>query len=339
MARVLGGYLAFVALVLAAIIGFGLRPADTGNIHARAANVDALGGLLSAVTAAGSSDTALLLTRIHTIPAGTGCTVPGTLELVFTPGSGISVASGATLTYQGSVVAGPYRVFYGSGESTFTAGALEAPFNGLWTGGVSGYGIGTVPSGVYFVEIAGEIGAEGGVSVTGGVTAAGRIDSDTGVSAPEVRAQDVYADTLHGVAVTSADLPDPITNSVQTTDVVYGGVSKFLIYSGTTLTAEMLAGGMVFVHTPLSGSTPAVIGIPAISGSTAAFLVADMTGGGVTIQTTDGEPLYTAIDSGTAIWVPAGHSRHCASVTLVSESGTCAYAFVSGYSGSYWEVD
>lgn len=337
MARVLVGYLAFVALVLAAIVGFGLR-AESGNIHARAVNVDAFGGLLAAVTAAGTDNTALLVDRVHTIPAGTGCTLLETTEVIFTPGSGISVASGATLNYQSAPVAGPYRIFYGSGESTFTAGALEAPFNGLWVGGASGFGLGTLPSGVYFVEIAGDIGAEGGVSVAGGVTAAGRIDSKTGVSAPEIRGQDLYVDTLHGVAVSTADLPDPITVPVQTTELIYGGVSKFYVYTGTTLSAAMLAGGMVLVHTPLSGSTPTVIGIPAVSGSTAFFAVWDMTGGGVTVQMTDGGTLYDDDETGTAYWVSEGHSRHAASFTLNAESGACSYGIVIGTTGAYWEM-
>jgi hypothetical protein len=82
------------------------------------------------------------------------------------------------------------------------------------------------------------------------------------------------------------------SDGMQTTEVVYGGVSKWFVYSGTTLTADMLAGGMLFVHTPLSGSTPTVIGVPDFSASTPYFGVWDMTGGGVRVQTTDGDALY-----------------------------------------------
>lgn len=122
---------------------------------------------------------------------------------------------------------------------------------------------------------------------------------------------------------------------VETTEVVYGGASKFFVYAGTTLTGEMLAGGMLFCH----AGSPIVIGIPSFSGSTPYFVVYDMTGSGVTVQTTDGDPLYDGTDAGTAYWVNAGNSRHSASFTCNVESGSCTYVVTLGTSGGEWEID
>lgn len=128
-----------------------------------------------------------------------------------------------------------------------------------------------------------------------------------------------------------------LTNSdgVQSTEVVYGGASKFFVYGGTTLTGAMLAGGMLFCH----ASSPITLGIPDFSGSTPYFLVYDMTGSGVTVQTTDGDVLYNDDESGTALFVNAGNSRHSASFTCNAESGSCSYVVTLGVTGDYWDTE
>ena len=140
-------------------------------------------------------------------------------------------------------------------------------------------------------------------------------------------------DSLSGTSVVGGSLT---TTSIKTTEVVYGGTSTWYVYSGTTLTGTMLAGGMIYVFTPPSGVTPTVIGIPAFTGSSGFFFVKDMTGCGVTVQTADSMTMYNDDEVGTAYWVNAGHSRHAASFKLNQESGSCRFVDVLGEVGNYW---
>ena len=116
---------------------------------------------------------------------------------------------------------------------------------------------------------------------------------------------------------------------------VKGGASIYCVYSGTTLTPDHLAGGMIYTF----NTSPIVLGIPPVTGSTPYFMVKDMKGGGVTIQTTNGDVLYNASETGTAIFVNVGNSRHQATFNLVSESGTCAFVDVLGTRGGNWDVE
>jgi len=113
------------------------------------------------------------------------------------------------------------------------------------------------------------------------------------------------------------------------------GASVFFIYSGVTLTNDMMAGGQLYSF----AGAPVVVGVPSISSSTPFFMVKDMTGAGVTIQTTDGQAFYDGDDAGTALWIPAGYSRHHAIINCLSESGTCAFADTLGKMGTYWEMN
>jgi len=149
---------------------------------------------------------------------------------------------------------------------------------------------------------------------------ANNINARSGVSAENVNARS---------GVTAHDL---------SANAILAGVSKWYVYGGVTLNQTQLAGGMIYCHAPI-GSGPIVIGISAISSSTGYVLVKDMTGSGVTIQTTDGDVLYNNSDAGTAIFVNAGNSRHQAAITLNAESGTCKYADVIGTIGSSWYME
>jgi len=185
-----------------------------------------------------------------------------------------------------------------------------------------------------------------GTYVEGGVTkwALLRVNtSGAAESSPDIiTPDDVGAGTTRWGLVTSSDqnlrkVSSP-TFSNLTINSGIGGASIYTVYSGTTLTANMLGGGLVYVFTPLSGSTPTVIGVPAITGSTGFCVIKDMTGGGVTVQTTDGETLYDDDEAGTAIFVNQGNSRHQVSIMMVTESGTCKFMDVLGTIGSNWLI-
>lgn len=123
--------------------------------------------------------------------------------------------------------------------------------------------------------------------------------------------------------------------TLPTLNYISAGASTFYVYSGTTLTADMLAGGMLFCH----GAAPIVLGIPSITGSTAFFGAWDMTGNGVTVQTTDSQVMYDdSTTAGKAYFVNAGNSRHGASFKVNSESGACPYVIVLGKTGNNWEM-
>jgi len=114
-------------------------------------------------------------------------------------------------------------------------------------------------------------------------------------------------------------------------DYLVAGNSVYLLYSGVTLTSDMLAGGIIY-----NFSSAAIdIGIPAISGSTACFLVKDMTGTGVTVRTTDMETMYAEQDVGTRLVLDVGNSRDSAAFQMVTESGTCKFVDVLGTVGTW----
>ena len=116
--------------------------------------------------------------------------------------------------------------------------------------------------------------------------------------------------------------------TIPTLDYVNAGASKYFVYSGVTLTADMLAGGMLYLH---HTGSPIVLGWPLVTtGSTAFAMVKDMTGSGVTVQTTDGQTLYGTNGTGTAYFLNAGNSRGSATFTSVSESGSSRYVDVIG---------
>jgi hypothetical protein len=131
-----------------------------------------------------------------------------------------------------------------------------------------------------------------------------------------------------------------VLSSVTATEIysntVRAGTSKWYVYGNTTLSADMLAGGMLFCH--FSGPTPFTLTIPSFTGSTPYFLVADMTGSGVTITPPSGVSIYDGTSVGTYYFVNKGNSRHQAALTLNAESGACKYGFVVGKTGSNWKL-
>lgn len=159
---------------------------------------------------------------------------------------------------------------------------------------------------------------------------------DTSTYPPTVIRPDDVAGGVTSWRITEIGFPQLTTIKNLRADYVNAGASVFVVYSGVTLTADMLAGGMLYTF----NTSPIVLGIPTITGSTPYFMVADMAGGGVTVQTTDADPLYDSdTTDGTAYFVNAGNSRHQATFNLVYESGSCAFVHVIGTQGSNWDIE
>lgn len=234
MARVLIIWLVVAAVILGGIFWFGLQPAPSSGVHDRSNNVDAFGGFLSAISAMGTDDQSLLVKRIHTIPSGTSCSVPSNVELVFAPGSGISIESGATVEFWGPVVAGSYQVFYGSGHSEFGSETMEPFWIEAWIGGNTEVGRSRRPGSGYALDIRGTA----------------RADNLRG-SLP--------TSDLSGTMANS-QLPDPLTNGLETTSVAAGMVrtieyapSDQTVLELSGVSGQMVTGASNAARNPLSG--------------------------------------------------------------------------------------
>ncbi len=101
--------------------------------HSAAGTPGSLAYMLAAI---GSTPAVLELpgNKIYTLTAA-DVTIPSTLVLLPQPGAVISIGAGRTLTFNGPMIAGRWRVFSGSGDLVFNAGSVgEAFFE--WIGAV-----------------------------------------------------------------------------------------------------------------------------------------------------------------------------------------------------------
>jgi len=220
---------------------------------------------------------------------------------------------------------------YSGSEVFYVTSFTESGANSL-DGAVSGVSIGASDTAIVTTYDK----ASGVTRVTHyGVTRATEAEDTTTYPPTVIRPDDV------GAGVTSwriADVGYPeLTKPTNIkANYVNAGASTFLVYSGVTLNSDMLAGGMLY----LFNTTPIVLGIPSFSSSTPYFMVVNTAGGGVTVQTTDTDVLYSGNDSGsgTALFVNVGNSRNQASFNLVYESGSCAFTHVIGTIGT-WDVE
>jgi len=245
MGRVLKAYFLFVILCIVGVFYFG--SASGRSIHEPARNVNGYGGFIGAVTAVGANDANLLITDIQNIPSGNSVTVSPNTQITFTPGSGISVHSGASLYYYGSIIAGPYRIIFGSGDSIFGVNATKGPFYDGWRDDASsatGYGFGGEPRDGYKFDVTGKMGA---TDITGSFSGSLPFTDLTGQA-------------------TNAQLPDPVTSGVSTVQPIVAGVSIYNITTSQTLTREMTGGAFIGNYGAISEVT--LWGLPAIKGMT-----------------------------------------------------------------------
>jgi hypothetical protein len=242
MGRILRWYFAFLICALAAIFYSGYASGKSYQIPTR--NVNSYGGLISAVTAVGSDYASLLITDLQSIPAGVSVTISPNTELIFTRGtgvteSGISVASGASLFVYGSIVAGPYRVFFGSGHSEFGQSAVSAFFYDGWRGGTSGYGLGKTPRSDYKLDVAGSLSGSLPFSDLSGQAANSQLPNpvESGVSA--------INDTITGKIFVA----NVTSSGTETGNTLYGGwVGNLNATSEVTRTLPAVQDGMNIVY-------------------------------------------------------------------------------------------
>ena len=176
-------------------------------------NVNDFGGVVSAVTQVGSSNNALLFTDIQTVHSGISVTFGPNTELHFMPGSGVSIATGATVYVYSPVVAGNYRIFYGNGVSYFYTGPMEGFFQDRWIGGTSSIGLGKQPGSSYVLDIGGSFRAtniqDSTFSSTKEATGAFYIANLTNSAT-------LAGDTLYGGALSNLNALSEVTATVPT---------------------------------------------------------------------------------------------------------------------------
>lgn len=108
-------------------------------------NVNLYGGLTAAVGSIGATETTLLITDSQTIVDD--LSIPTTMQLVVTRGGDISVVAGKVLTINGTISAGAYQIFSGTGIVTFSGTGLESGawdnsgdvYRGTWSGDIKDY--------------------------------------------------------------------------------------------------------------------------------------------------------------------------------------------------------
>ncbi len=96
-------------------------------------NVRNYASFAAAITAIGTTEATLLIPEDQSVTAGASITVPVTMTLFFINGKHIDVATGATLTINGKVMAAPRQIFHcaGTGQVIFSS---DAEVYGDWWG-------------------------------------------------------------------------------------------------------------------------------------------------------------------------------------------------------------
>ncbi len=93
-------------------------------------NVNIYGGLAAAVAAIGVTETTLLISDSQTVAAN--LSIPATIQLFIIRGGNISVSVGKILTINGTVLAGAYQIFAGTGTVIYNGSGVEY---GVWKSG------------------------------------------------------------------------------------------------------------------------------------------------------------------------------------------------------------
>lgn len=115
-----------------------------------------------------------------------------------------------------------------------------------------------------------------------------------------------------------------------------GGVSKYFVYSGVTVSGDMMAGGIIYWDSTTMGG----VTLPTISGSTPIVVIKDISGSGITIftenaisYTAEGNILYNG-SWGTKIWLVPDNLGNQISLTHV-KTGTSSFWDAIGNIGSW----
>ncbi len=86
-------------------------------------NVNLYGGLTAAVASIGTTEATVLITDTQTVTDS--LSIPTTMQLFITRGGDMAISSGKVLTINGSILAGSYQIFSGSGTVTFSGTGIE----------------------------------------------------------------------------------------------------------------------------------------------------------------------------------------------------------------------
>lgn len=142
--------------------------------------------------------------------------------------------------------------------------------------------------------------------------------------------------TLSGDSIFGGDLKvDNISGvSELVADVILGGISKYFVYSGITITSDMLASGSIYWDSTTMGG----VTLPAITGNTAFVLVKDIQGAGVSIFTENNQSILEDGSWGTLLWVAPDNLGHQIALTAIM-TGTSVFWDVLGFAGSNWTLE
>jgi hypothetical protein len=93
-------------------------------------NVNLYGGLTAAVASLSTTEVSLRITDSQTVTDN--LSIPTTMQLVIDRGGDIAISAGKVLTVNGTIRAGSYQIFSGSGTVTFSGSGIEY---GAWKSG------------------------------------------------------------------------------------------------------------------------------------------------------------------------------------------------------------
>ena len=138
-------------------------------------------------------------------------------------------------------------------------------------------------------------------------------------------------------AVTGTSMSGSPTFDTTTMSIGIGGISKYMVSAGTTVTADMLGGGIVYwVGTDMNGVT-----IPYVSSNTPFLVVKDMSGSGLTVWAENKDSAHQRFHKGGSwgnkIWVAPGNVGHQLAITDVL-TGTSKFHDVIGSIGANWTL-
>ena len=114
---------------------------------------------------------------------------------------------------------------------------------------------------------------------------------------------------------------------------ILGGISKYYVYTGTTITGNMLASGIVYWDSTTMGG----VTLQAISGDTPIFVFKDIQGAGVTVFTENDQDIQNDGSWGTLIWVAPGNLGHQIALSA-TKTGVSTFWDVLGVIGSNWTL-
>jgi len=207
-------------------------------------NVNLYGGLTAAVASFGSTEVTLLITDAQTVTDN--LSIPTTMQLFINRGGDLAVSSGKILTINGSILAGAYQIFSGSGTVAFSGNGIA--YNNWWATGGSTYTAGDI----FYLD------ADKKFSTLAKGTAGKILTMNSGATAPEWRNTINLTGGQIAFPATAVPSADPNTlddyeEGTFTPDLQFGGAKVGITY-GTQL-GEYTKNGRIVCLTSYLGLT------------------------------------------------------------------------------------